>query len=125
MLRRAALAVFLVPIVASGCSVGPPQATSHSKAPSDVAPCAALQAVFFPLSDGKPTFKTPKMSTEQIDYALHVTANSAKQAADPNLRSEGAGLTSALVSGNLPKRGTYMGEMVDTCTQIGLFRFPK
>ena len=125
MLRRAALAVFLVPIVAGGCSIGPPQATSHSKEPSDVATCFALQAMILPLSDGGSTFKTPQMSTEQIDQALQVTANSAKKAADTNLRSEGVGLTSALISGNLPRRGTYMGQMVDTCVQIGLFRFPK
>ena len=115
MLRRGVATVFLVALVASGCSgLNLPQATSHSKDPTNIAPCSAMQDLL--------GTTTPNWSTEQRDYVIRLMAASAQRADDVHLRSAGVGLSRALAANNLPDRGTYLGQMASTCTQIGLLK---
>jgi hypothetical protein len=117
MLRRVVAAMFLVALVGGGCSVDLPQATSHSKDPSNIAPCSDMQSLI--------TYRNPNLSTQQTEYVIRLMAASAQRADDAHLRSEGVGLASALATNDLANRGTYLGEMMRTCTQIGLFKFPS
>jgi hypothetical protein len=125
MTLHRAFAVLVLMAGVSGCGISAPQATSHDKTPSDSAPCAEIQATLFPLSAGHPSFKPPALSQAQIDQHLQAAATLAEQARNKELIAEGHGLASALTSHNLPNRGTYLGQLMRTCTLIGLFKLPE